>query len=426
MPFSNFIFSIPWLVIIISSFLAFAITCFVIPRIVFTARLKKLYAPTNNRTSHKDIVPILGGSAVFAGCVISTIIFGGTYFKFELQYIICGLIVVLFIGIKDDLTFSNPWKRMVGQMLAACIIGILADIRVINFYGLFGISEIPYIPSILFTVFVFLIIINGFNLIDGIDGLASGIGILTSLIFGTWFWITGNINFSVLSFSFAGSLSAFFYFNVFSKTNKIFLGDTGSLVVGFVMGILTCRFLQLDINWNGSAYIKSAPAVAIGILIIPLFDSLRVFFLRIVQGKSPIIADRQHIHHRLLESGCTHLQATLILISVNLFFITLCYSLQGIGILPLTTVIMGLASLMSYVLAKFAKKRALRIDSGLTVEGTWKKQIISKRTRRIRHINNFMVQYPAKVTKPENEIKSEIPIETDKVIEPGIDDVSLK
>jgi UDP-GlcNAc:undecaprenyl-phosphate GlcNAc-1-phosphate transferase len=390
----------PWLAITLSSLLAFGITRFAIPPIVYTSRLKNLCATSNGRTSHKTSTPTLGGIGIFAGFIISTVIFAGTYLNFELQYIICGLVIVFFIGIKDDITITDPWKKLAGQILAAGIIAVLADIRINNFYNLFGINQIPYIPSIIFTIFVFLIIINGFNLIDGIDGLASGVGILTSSIFGIWFWMTGNIGYTILSFTFAGSTSAFFYFNVFGKKNKLFLGDTGSLVTGLILAVLACRFLQFDLIDNKVPYIQSAPAIAIGILIIPLFDTLRVFILRIVQGKSPIVADRQHIHHRLLQLGNTHLQATMILISVNLFFIALCYLLQGIGVLRLTILILALASLMSYILVIFAKKRA-KIDSEYIVEGTWKGRLRKRISGRTQHINNITLRYPEKVNDPE-------------------------
>ena len=123
------------------------------------------------------------------------------------------------------------------------------------------------------------------------------------------------------------------------------------------MSMLACRFLQFEQVTHGIMSIPSAPTVVCGILIIPLFDSFRVFILRIMQGKSPFKADRQHIHHRLLQLGCTHLQATLILLSVNMFFIVLSYSLRGLGIVWLMGVILGLAGLMVYFLVFFAEKR---------------------------------------------------------------------
>ena len=357
-----------WTLILLGFLMAFGITWVTIPSVVNISRLKDLCSKPNGRTSHTNYIPSLGGIAVFIGLVLSTVIFAGIYFKFELKYIFAGLLIVFFVGIKDDIMIIDPVKKLAGQIFAIVLIAVFAGIRITNLYGLFHIGQLPYLVSILLTVFVFIVIINGFNLIDGIDGLASGIGILTSTVFGIWFWMTGNIGYAIFSFSFVGTLAAFFRFNVFSKTNKIFLGDTGSLLTGFVVGVLACRFLQLELVAQGTTFIISAPTVVCGILIVPLFDSLRVFILRIKQGKSPFKADRQHIHHRLLQLGCSHLQATLILISVNLFFIVLSYLLRGIGIIWLMCVILGLASLMSQILFIYAKERSKKeIDSVLSL-----------------------------------------------------------
>src|ERR1035437_1391460 len=355
-----FIYSIflpHWVLIIMGFLMAFCLTWSIIPSIVNISRLKNLTDTPNGRTSHFKATPTLGGIAVFVALVLSTVIFAGTYFKFELKYIISGLIVIFFIGIKDDILIIDPLKKLSGQIFAIIIVAVFADIRITNLYGLFHIGQLPYIVSILLTVFVFIVIINGFNLIDGIDGLASSIGILTSAVFGIWFWSMGNIGYAIFSFSFVGTLAAFFWFNVFGKTNKIFLGDTGSLLTASVVGVLACRFLQLELVTQRGATIPSAPTVVCGILIVPLFDSLRVFILRIKQGKSPFKADHQHIHHRLLQLGCTHLQATFILIGVNTFFIVLSYLLRGIGIILLMAVIVGLACIMSYILVTSAKAR---------------------------------------------------------------------
>lgn len=348
--------------------MAFGITWVTIPSVINISRLKNLYAAPNNRTSHFNSIPTLGGIAVFIGLVLSTVIFAGPYFKFELKYIFAGLLIVFAIGIKDDILIIDPVKKLAGQIFAIVLIAVFAGIRITNLYGLFHIGQLPYVASILLTVFVFIVIINGFNLIDGIDGLASGIGILTSSVFGIWFWMTGYMACTILSFSLAGTLTAFFYFNVFSKTNKIFLGDTGSMIIGFVMGVLACRFLQFESLAQGSTAIPSAPTVVCGVLIVPLFDSLRVFVLRVKQGNSPFKADRQHIHHRLLQLGCTHLEATLILIGVNIFFIVLSYMLRGIGIVWLMGLIVALACVMSYILVTAAKGKSRKgINSVISV-----------------------------------------------------------
>ncbi len=377
--------------------MAFVITCAVIPSIVKISKLKGLCSIPNGRTSHNNVTPIFGGIAVFAGFIISTVLFAGTYFKFELQYIISGLFIVLFMGIKDDILIINPWKKLAGQIIAALIISVLADIRITHLFGLLGIDQLPYIVSILLTILVLLVIINGFNLIDGIDGLASGIGILTSSVFGIWFWMTGNIAYTILSFSFTGSLLAFFSFNVFSNKNKIFLGDTGSLVTGLVIGVLACSFLQLESTAEGVADIQSSPAFAFGILIVPLFDTLRVFALRIIQGKSPFVADRQHIHHRLLQLGITHLQATLILVSVNMFFIALCYLLQGIGIIGLMAVVLGLATLLSYILMILVREKAKKeIDTEYSFNKIWKRKN-KKKSIIEKDLSDRTLHYPNKV-----------------------------
>lgn len=374
--------------------MAFCLTWFIIPSVVNISRLKNLTDTPNGRKSHIKATPTLGGIAVFVGLILSTVIFAGTYFIFELKYIISGLIVVFFVGIKDDILVIDPYKKLAGQIFAVILIAVFADIRITNLYGLFHITHLPYIASILLTVFVFIVIINGFNLIDGIDGLASGIGILTSAVFGVWFWMTGHMACTILSFSFVGALAAFFWFNVFSKTNKIFLGDTGSMVTGFVMGVLACRFLQLELVTEGVAKITSAPTVVFGILIVPLFDSLRVFILRVAHGKSPFKADRQHIHHRLLQVGCTHLQATLILISVNLFFIVLSYLLKGIGIIWLMGFIVGLASLASYILVIAAKERSKKaVDSILSTYFAVK--VLKERSIKIEIVEKRHIRIPA-------------------------------
>jgi UDP-GlcNAc:undecaprenyl-phosphate GlcNAc-1-phosphate transferase len=358
MPLNISSLSIPfWILIILGFLMAFCITGFTIPSIVHISIAKGLLNNPNCRTSHTDPTPSLGGIAIFIGLVLSVVVFAGTYFIFELKYIISALIIVFFVGIKDDMLIIDPVKKMVGQIIAVLLIAVFANIRITNLYGLFYIEQLPYVASILVTLFVFIVIINSFNLIDGIDGLASSIGILTSSVFGIWFWMTRNYSYTILCFSFVGSLAAFFYFNVFGKRNKLFLGDTGSLIIGFVVAILACSFLQQELNAEGFEDIPSSPSVVCGILVVPLYDALRVFILRVAQGKSPFKADRQHTHHQLLQLGYTHLQSTVILLAVNLFFVVLSYLLRNIGIVWLIAVILGLASLMSFILSALTRER---------------------------------------------------------------------
>ena len=344
--------------IIFSGFvMAFSITYFAIPSIVSVANAKMLYDLPNGRTSHIKPTPLLGGIAVFAGLIISTIIFSVISFGLELKYIICGLIILFFVGIKDDILVLDPKKKLIAQVFAALLIAVLGDVRITNFHGFLGIYEINYALSIIFTVFFIIVLTNGFNLIDGIDGLASGVGIITSVAFGSWFAVAGYNSYAVMSFALTGSLTAFFYFNVFGKRNKIFLGDTGSLILGLSVTVFAIRFMEYGLQASGVLAIKSLPAVTFSILIIPLFDTLRVFSLRIVQKKSPFLADKQHIHHRLLDLGFSHLKATVIILSANLFFFGLSIVLQHIGNLSLLIILLSLASYLSYIVLKLVRKK---------------------------------------------------------------------
>jgi len=360
MEFSNELITIflpAWLLIFGGFLMAFVMTYVSIPPIVELAQTKGLFDFPNGRTSHIKATPYLGGISVFSGLIISTVVFAGLGFLHDLAYIIAGIIVILFVGLGDDLFDINPIKKLAGQLFASGIIVVLGDIRINNFYGFLGFEGIPYITSILFTIFVFIVIINGFNLIDGIDGLSSGVCILISITLGLWF-LGGNFtNYSVMSFSLAGSSIAFFYFNVFSRKNKIFLGDAGSLILGLTIAVLITRFLEYQSIAPGNIAIQSAPAVALGILIIPLFDTLRVFALRISQNRSPFSADRQHLHHILIDLGYSHLQATLIIIVSNFIFIVLTLSFQHLQNMHLIILQLSIASVLSFLSVRHLRKK---------------------------------------------------------------------
>jgi len=356
--FGNFQIEFPiWLVLSGGFAAAFFITYIVIPSIVKVSNLKGLFDKPNHRTSHTGNIPTLGGVAVFIGWILTFTIFSGSGIDHELKYIVGALLILFFIGIKDDVLLIDPRKKLISQILASGIVAVLGDIRITCFHNFLGVCEVPYFVSILVTIFVVVVIINGFNLIDGIDGLASGVGIIASVFFGTWFLINHYTSYSIMSFSLTGSLLAFFFFNVYGKDNKIFLGDTGSLIIGLAISVFTIRFLEYDLNVSEETKITSAPTVAIGVLIVPLFDTLRVFFIRIMQRKSPFSADRQHIHHQLLELGNSHIQSTMIILIANVFIISICLLLQSMSIGYLLILLLFVASVLSYIPNFLVKKR---------------------------------------------------------------------
>jgi len=321
------------------------------------AKAKKLYDEPNHRSSHTTVIPSLGGVAIFLGFTLSFLIFSNGFMLHELKYIVGATLIMFAIGIKDDLTELSPKKKLGGQIFAALIIIVMGDLRFTNFHGIFGIHEINYITSVLFTIFVIIVITNGFNLIDGIDGLASGISGLCTMSFGIWFLITGNYEYVVISAALLGSLIAFFRFNVFGKHNKIFMGDTGSLILGLLISILVIHFCELNITPNFKYAIKSAPAVAVGILAVPLFDTARVMLIRIKNKKSPFQPDKNHVHHRMISLGFKHVAATVRIMAINILFIIVAFLLRDIGNAALLTLIVAMGVFFSWLPTLLLKRK---------------------------------------------------------------------
>ena len=339
----------PFLLIGISALVTFLVTFSAIPSIVRIAKEKRLMAQPNGRTSHLHPTPNLGGIAIFAGVIISSVVFTGITTAHELKYIIAGMLILFFFGMKDDLQPLPAYQKLIGQSLAALIILVPGDFYLTSFHGLFGIQELPYIFSLAITWILFLALVNSFNLIDGIDGLASGIGILASLFFGIVFLQDGPLAYAIMSFILAAALLAFFYFNVFSMKNKIFLGDTGSMIIGLLLSVFAIKFMNLENSTLFFHQNHQVPAVLLCVFIIPLFDTIRVMVVRMSRGRSPFVADRIHIHHQLLRLGGSHLKATLTILSVNVLFIAMPFLFRSINgeVLILTT--LALATILFHI-----------------------------------------------------------------------------
>ncbi len=348
--------------IILSFLTAFTLTYFAIPSIINIARQKNLCDEPGERRSHATSTPSLGGIAIFAGIIFSIILWTPFNYFGDLQYILCAFIILFLIGAKDDILPMSPNKKLIGQILAAAILVFRSNVKLTSLYGIFGVHALPEWVSILLSIFTILVIINAFNLIDGINGLSGSIGTLICITLGSWFFLTDHIELAIVAYSMAGALIAFLKYNF--TPAQIFMGDTGSLLIGLVCSILVIKFIELHNGLVGSPYaFENVAAVAIGIMILPLFDTLRVFTVRILKGKSPFYPDRSHIHHLLIDYGFSHMQATGILVGVNIFFIFLVYKLQHIGSLSLLIVIfliaLGLSTGLYYTVSqKNIKKQA--------------------------------------------------------------------
>jgi len=340
--------------IILSGTLAFLITFFSIPIIIQVAREKKLFDEPDERKVHKMVIPTLGGLGIFAGFILALLL-GAPVGIAELQYFVAAAIVIFFLGVKDDILILSAAKKFIGQLVAAGIIIKFGGVQITNMHGFLSIYEIPQIASIIFTLFTVIVIVNSFNLIDGVDGLAGSLGLLTAVVFGTYFIYSGYTLYAVMAFSLAGSLVGFLIYN-FSPA-KIFMGDTGSLLIGLVNSIMVVKFINIAGNTSLPFPLEAAPAIGIAVLIVPLFDTLRVFGLRILDRRSPFSPDRTHIHHFLLDLGYSHRKVTLLCLGTNIGFILLAFFLRNLG----TTILIGILMCISFSLIGIVYYRRTKI-----------------------------------------------------------------
>jgi len=300
-------------VILLLTFLtAFFIVFLSTPSLLKVAELKNLYdEPDEERKKHNKNIPSLAGILIFAGTLFSFAFWYPENANIGLlKYVTTGMLLLFFVGVKDDIVGTAAVKKLIAHIIVGLILVLIADIKITSLYGFFGIREIPYEAQILLSLFTYIVVVNAFNLIDGVDGLAGGVGIIAALFFTMWFYMVGDMTLAILSIALAGSLFAFLIFNF--APAKIFMGDSGSLTLGLIFSVLVIKLIEIP-----SAQIPyellgiSKPTLALALLAYPLLDTLRVFIYRILHGDSPFKADRNHIHHRLLDIGLSPAKAVI-------------------------------------------------------------------------------------------------------------------
>lgn len=330
--------------IILSAVLSFLITYFAIPVIIQVAKDKKLFDEPDERKVHKVVIPTLGGLGIFAGFIIGTLM-GIPYGTGpEFQYFAAAAIVIFFLGMKDDVLILSASKKFIGQVIAAGILIRFGGIYINDMHGLLGVHQIPHIASVALSLFTIIVITNSFNLIDGVDGLAGSLGFLTTLLFGAYFAYIGQYTYAVMAFALTGSLLSFLLYNF--PPAKIFMGDTGSLLLGLVNSILVIKFINLSSSAQVAMPLEAAPAIGFAILMIPLADTLRVFSQRLLARRSPFSPDRNHIHHFLLDLGFSHRKITLTCVTVNILFIAMAVALRHLGTTIVMAILFGSALLL--------------------------------------------------------------------------------
>lgn len=323
-----------YLLIALSLLISIILSALIIPRILVVAYRKKLFDIPDERKVHNRIVPRLGGIS-FVPTILFSLAFT-TGFRYligyeipveSLHYIIpefyflaCGLTLLYLTGIKDDLVGLRYRSKFLVQIVAATLIP-LSGLWINNLYGIFGIDELTPWLGIPFTILLTVFIVNAINLIDGIDGLASGLSSISLLALGSLYIYYDQWIYAMLAFATLGVLLPFFYYNVFGKVDrckKIFMGDTGSLTLGYILAFLAISYTNN--NPERAPYSEGAIVIAFSTLIVPMFDVIRVILVRARNHKGLFNADRNHIHHKFLDMGFSSRKAMISILTMALSF----------------------------------------------------------------------------------------------------------
>lgn len=341
-----------------------------IPQIIMVATKKKLYdTPDGDRKIHLRVIPNLGGIGIFFGFITTACLFISPEAFDKWNYIMAASLLLFLVGIADDLISLSPSKKFLTQFVAAFIVVCIADIRLESLHGIAGMYvDLPYWWSVIFSIVGIIFVTNAYNLIDGIDGLAGSIGVLSTLLLGITLAGFDHPGAACLSFSLLGGIVGFLRYNI--SPARIFMGDTGSLLIGFIialLGIMSVNAFNPESTY--AAFIHSPAGtlvVGLSVLFVPVFDTFRVFTTRLMKGVSPFKADRTHLHHYLLDMGFTHSNTVTILIISNILIITVSLVTQdfdpNLAIFCILAISMSLFGILYYMrkakLAKIAKLAA--------------------------------------------------------------------
>ena len=336
---------------------SFVISFLIVPVIIKYSLKKNLLDIPGRRKIHKKVTPSMGGIAIFCGFFISSLIWIDFSKWFQIKWILVALFVIFFIGVRDDLVPLRAILKLVGQILAASLLIVFFDLRIDSLYGILGITDLPDGLSYIVTIFTIIIITNSFNLIDGLDGLAGSIALISLFCFGTWFYLIGDTTFAILSYTMLGAILAFLIFNW--EPSEVFMGDTGALVIGMLLAILSIHFINVNYSLPLDNQFKflSSIGTAAAFIIIPLVDTSRIIILRLFKRKSPFKPDKSHVHHAIMRLGKTHSQTTLILAGTHCFYIGMAIILNDLSERYVLLGVIGLSVGLSITLDRLILRR---------------------------------------------------------------------
>lgn len=321
----------------------------------------KLSDSPGGRKIHQHVVPSMGGIGFFMAATISLGIWIWQFSIPDIRYVYGGILLMFFVGLRDDFVELRASKKLLGQLVSVLLVVVVADIRVRSFHGFLGLNELNLFASYTFSTIVLLALTNGFNLIDGLDGLAGTIAVISLSLLGTWFYIQGVESYALISFTFLGGVLAFLVFNWHPA--KIFMGDTGSLTLGFTLGTLIIAFMEINEGLPEGTFMKFEPTfgISVALMIYPLYDMARVFARRISQGRGPMSPDKSHVHHFLMRMGLKHNQVALVLGFLQFAIIILTIVLKDFSDNLLIPLISGIVIVLGWrldqITIKYVKKK---------------------------------------------------------------------
>ena len=298
----------------------FMLSYFLIPKIRAKALKLNLKDTPDIRSSHTIPVPTFGGIVFYISYILILFFAQSLDSNHVSITLIASISILFFTGLLDDLRNLSPKIKFLCQIIGVAVLMFQPDFRILSLHGFMGIYEIPLYVSVGGSMFFLLGLINAFNLIDGIDGLSGITGVIVASFYSYMLYNLGFFFYFSIGLATIATLLAFLRFN-FSNTRKIFMGDTGSLVIGLVLGVLTLKLLSVDDNAYGSLsfYRAQLPLFLTAVLFVPLLDTIRVMFLRLTKGVSMFKPDRNHLHHIIVDFGLSHRKASFFIGFVNFF-----------------------------------------------------------------------------------------------------------
>jgi UDP-N-acetylmuramyl pentapeptide phosphotransferase/UDP-N-acetylglucosamine-1-phosphate transferase len=277
-------------------------------------RRRQVLDEGGRRKIHKGFIPSMGGIIICVAFLLTMFLWIPIGDIAHRRFEVAAIVLIFFAGIRDDLEPLRPLHKLMVQIIAAGMVVIVGDIRLFSLYGLFGVYELPLWLSYFGSLLIIVFITNAFNLIDGIDGLAGTIAVLSFSFLCCWFFAVGQYTEAVRMACIIGALVGFLYYNW--QPASIFMGDTGSLVVGFFLAVSTLTFITTNGALPADNGFKFSAVLSAGIIIVllPVFDTTRVFLLRLSHGKSPFLPDKQHLHHLVLHIVKTHAKSVCVIV----------------------------------------------------------------------------------------------------------------